>query len=149
MKERIIGKIDNQMEVEYMNKTIEMFSKIEGLKALGGCSEGEVQVAEKSLGLVFPEEYKDYLLGYGTVRFNGIELCGLNVMGYLNVVEATEQEKSINDSFPDKMFVIEDLGVDAKLIVGDEKGCIYLLQRDKKRLVCTSFLEYIEKCLHR
>ena len=69
----------------------------------------------------------------------------LGVTGYLNVVEATEQEKSVNNSFPKKMFVIEDLGVDAKLIVGDERGNMYLLQRDKKRLVCESFLEYVEK----
>lgn len=132
-----------------MNKVIEKFSKIKGLKALGGCSEEEIQVAEKTLGLVFPREYKDYLLGYGTVRFNGVELCGLNVTGYLNVIEATEQEKSVNNSFPEKMFVIEDLGVDAKLIVGDERGNIYLLQRDKKRLMCDSFLDYVEKCMYR
>lgn len=132
-----------------MNKTIEVFSKIKGLKLLGGCSEEELQEAEKKLNLVFPEEYKNYLMEYGTVRFNGVELCGLNVTGYLNVVDATEQEKSVNNLFPNKMFVVEDLGIDAKLIVGDERGNIYLLQRDKKRLICSSFLEYVEKCMYR
>lgn len=132
-----------------MNKTIEVFSKIKGLKLLGGCSEEELQAAEKKLNLVFPEEYKNYLMEYGTVRFNGVELCGLNVTGYLNVVDATEQEKSVNNLFPNKMFVVEDLGIDAKLIVGDERGNIYLLQRDKKRLICSSFLEYVEKCMYR
>lgn len=132
-----------------MNKTIEVFSKIKGLKLLGGCSEEELQAAEKKLNLVFPEEYKNYLMEYGTVRFNGVELCGLNVAGYLNVVDATEQEKSVNNLFPNKMFVVEDLGIDAKLIVGDERGNIYLLQRDKKRLICSSFLEYVEKCMYR
>ena len=132
-----------------MDKIIELFTKIEGLKSLGGCSQEEMQEAEEKLGLKFPEEYKNYLLEYGTARFNGVELCGLNSTGYLNVVEATEQEKSVNHAFPNKMFVIEDLGVDAKLIIGDEKGNIYLLQRDKKRLVCASFLEYVEKCIHR
>lgn len=132
-----------------MEKTSEIFSKIKDLKALGGCSEEEVQAAEKKLDLVFPEEYKNYLLKYGTVQFSGVELCGLNVTGYLNVVNATEQEKSVNYLFPNKMFVVEDLGIDAKLIVGDEKGNIYLLQRDKKRLICSSFLEYVEKCMYR
>lgn len=132
-----------------MNKTIEIFSKIKDLKVLGGCSKEDVQAAEKKLDLTFPEEYKNYLLEYGTARFNGVELCGLNVTGYLNVMEATEQEKSINYLFPSKMFVIEDLGIDAKLIVGDEKGNIYLLQRNKKHLICSSFLEYIEKCIYR
>lgn len=132
-----------------MNKLSEIMLKMENLKILGGCTEKEIQVAEKTLDLIFPEEYKNYLLEYGTIRFNGVELCGLNVTGYLNVVEATEQEKSVNNAFPEKMFVIEDLGIDAKLIVGDEKGNIYLLQRDKKRLISNSFLEYIEKCIYR
>ena len=47
------------------------------------------------------------------------------------------------------MFVIEDLCIDAKKIIGDEKGNIYLLQRDRKRLICTSFSDYIEKCKYR
>lgn len=149
MKEKIIGKIDNQTEVDLMNKTTELFTKIEGLKALGGCSKDDIKAAEQRLGLSFPEEYKNYLLEYGTARFNGVELCGLNSTGYLNVVDATEQEKNVNTAFPDKMFVIEDLGVDAKLIIGDEKGNIYLLQRDRKRLICASFLEYVEKCMYR
>lgn len=101
------------------------------------------------MNLVFPEEYKQYLLNFGAVRFNGVEICGLNLKGYLNVVEATEREKSINPLFPKKMFVIEDLGIDAKLIISDEKGYIYLLQRDTKRLLCTSFSDYIEKCIYR
>ena len=101
------------------------------------------------MNLVFPEEYKQYLLNFGAVRFNGVEICGLNLKGYLNVVEATEREKSINPLFPPKMFVIEDLGIDAKLIISDEKGYIYLLQSDTKRLLCTSFSDYIEKCIYR
>ena len=132
MRELIIGKIDNHMEVKLMNKTIELFTKIEGLKALGGCSQEDIQVAEQKLGLTFPEEYRNYLLEYGTVRFNGIELCGLNATGYLNVVEATEQEKSINTFFPNRMFVIEDLGIDAKLIIGDEKGIFIFCKGIKK-----------------
>ncbi len=47
------------------------------------------------------------------------------------------------------MFVFENLGVAAKLVIGDEKGNIYLLQRDKKRLICVSFMEYVEKRIYR
>ncbi len=132
-----------------MSKIVDMISGIEGMKAIGSCTAEQLEEAQKRLGINFPEEYKDYLMSFGTVRFNGVELCGLNVDGYINVVEATEQEKSVNKDFPEKMFVIEDLGIDAKIVVGDEKGNVYLLQRDKKRLLCSSFSEYIEKCMFR
>ena len=132
-----------------MSKIIELLSSIKKIKSIGGSSTEQVEEAQNELNLVFPEEYKQYLLNFGAVRFNGVEICGLNLKGYLNVVEATEREKSINPLFPPKMFVIEDLGIDAKLIISDEKGYIYLLQSDTKRLLCTSFSDYIEKCIYR
>ena len=132
-----------------MSKVVDIISGISGIQSVGACSVKELEDAQEKLGLQFPEEYKAYLLNYGAIRFNGIELCGLNINGYLNVVEATEQEKSVNKSFPGNMFVIEDLGIDAKIIIGDEKGNIYLLQHDKKRLICLSFAEYLEKCKYR
>lgn len=132
-----------------MSKIIELLSSIKKIKSIGGCSIEQVEEAQNELNLVFPEEYKQYLLNFGAVRFNGVEICGLNLKGYLNVVEATEREKSINPLFPRRMFVIEDLGIDTKLIISDEKGYIYLLQNDTKRLLCASFSEYIEKCMYR
>lgn len=132
-----------------MSSIVELISKIEGMKSVGGCTKNQIYEAQKKLDLIFPEEYTQYLENYGVIRFNGVELCGLNIDGYLNVIEATKQEKQVNKDFPAKMFVIEDLGVDAKLIVGDEKGNIYLLQRDRKKLICSSFAEYIKKCKYR
>lgn len=132
-----------------MSAIVELISKVDGLKSVGGCTKEQIDEAQSKLDLIFPEEYKEYLEKYGVIRFKGVELCGLNIDGYLNVVEATEQEKQVNKKFPAKMFVIEDLGVDARLIVGDEKGNIYLLQRDRKKLICSSFKEYIEKCMYR
>ncbi|WP_031555834.1 SMI1/KNR4 family protein [Oribacterium sp. FC2011] len=132
-----------------MSKIIDLISGIKGLKSIGGCTKEEIKDAQNKLGIQFPEDYKEYLSTYGAIRFNGVELCGLNIDGYLNVIEATEQEKEVNKFFPKNMFVIEDLGIDAKLIIGDEKGNIYLLQRDKKRLICSSFSEYVEKCKYR
>ena len=136
------------MEVE-MNNIIDLISGISGVKSIGACSIEQLDSAQDELGLHFPDEYREYLLAYGAIRFNGVELCGLNIKGYLNVVEATKEEMRVNSYFPSKMFVIEDLCIDAKKIIGDEKGNIYLLQRDRKRLICTSFSDYIEKCKYR
>lgn len=132
-----------------MSYITELISKLNGMKCLGGCSEQQLNEAQIRLGLKFPKEYEEYLLNFGTIRFNGVELCGLNSKGYLNVVEATEQEKEINSDFPTGMYIIEDLGIDSKLIIGDEAGMVYLHQRGKSKKICNSFLEYIEKCQYR
>lgn len=129
-----------------MHKIVELINSIEKVKAIGGANENQISEAENALGVSFPEDYRAYLKNFGAVRFNGIELCGLNITGYLNVVEATIQEKGVNDKFPEGMYVIEDLGVDARLIIGDSTGNVYLLQRNKKKLICSSFIEYVEKC---
>lgn len=136
------------MEVE-MSNILDLISGISGMKSIGACSVDQLESAQDELDLHFPKEYREYLLTYGAIRFNGVELCGLNINGHLNVVEATKEEKRVNDYFPSKMFVIEDLCIDAKKIIGDEKGNIYLLQRDRKKLICTTFLDYIEKCKYR
>ena len=125
------------MEVE-MSNILDLISGISGVKSIGACSIEQLDSAQD-----------EYLLTYGAIRFNGVELCGLNIKGYLNVVDATKEEMSVNSYFPSKMFVIEDLCIDAKKIIGDEKGNIYLLQRDRKKLICTSFSDYIEKCKYR
>lgn len=132
-----------------MSRVLEILESIENLDYTGGCSLQQLNEAEKKLGISFPLEYKEFLLKYGAIGFGSVEICGLNVDGYLNVVEATEKEKKINPDFPKKMFVIENLCIDAKYIVGDEKGYIYLLQRNKKRVLCLSFSEYILKCKSR
>lgn len=129
-----------------MSKIVELINSIEKVKAIGGASDSQISEAENALGVSFSADYRDYLKNFGVIRFNGIELCGLNISGYLNVVDATMQEKDVNDKFPEGMYVIEDLGVDARLIIGDSTGNVYLLQRDKKKLICSSFTEYVEKC---
>lgn len=129
-----------------MSKIVELINSIEKVKSIGGANASQISEAENKLGVSFPADYREYLENYGVIRFNGVELCGLNVTGYLNVVDATMQEKSVNAKFPEGMYVIEDLGVDARLIIGDSAGNVYLLQRDKKKLVCASFTEYVEKC---
>ena len=129
-----------------MSRIVELINSIEKVKSIGGANASQITEAENALGVSFPADYREYLENFGAARFNGIELCGLNITGYMNVVEATMQEKSVNDKFPKGMYVIEDLGVDARLIIGDSAGNVYLLQRDRKKLICSSFTEYVEKC---
>lgn len=128
---------------------VEKIKKIDDLDIISnnGASEKQIIRAEKRLELKFPEEYKDYVKEFGAISFLGNEWTGLNVDGYLNVVNMTEEERALNEFFPKKYFVIENIGVDRMLIISDEKGKIYTIQYDKIKFLCNSLSEYLDICL--
>lgn len=123
--------------------------KIPGLYHVKGCDNGQIEEAQRALGLTFPEEYTDYLKEYGAISFYGTEWMGLNATGYLNVVEATKQERELNEAFPPDYFVIENQGIDGLIVASDEKGCIYSIQYDKKEKIYDSLSEYLKSCINR
>ena len=127
---------------------IEKIKKIDDLDIISnnGASEEQILRAEKRLELKFPEEYKNYVKEFGAISFLGNEWTGLNIDGYLNVVNMTEEERALNEFFPKKYFVIENIGVDRMLIISNEKGEIYTIQYDKIKFLCNSLSEYLDIC---
>ena len=115
----------------------------------GGASKEQIERAEKRLNLKFSEEYKEYLKEFGAISFFGNEWSGLNIDGYFNVVNMTEDEKALNESFPKKHFVIENIGVDSIFIISNEDGKIYSIQYDKIEFLCNTLSEYLDICLKR
>lgn len=81
-----------------------------------------ISAAEKELGFSFPAEYKEYLETYGCLSFSSHEITGLGADGYLNVVQATIDERRLNSSFPKDCFLIENLGIDGILILQNTSG---------------------------
>lgn len=128
---------------------IEKIKKIDDLNIISnnGASEEQILRAEKRLELKFPEEYKNYVKEFGAISFLGNEWTGLNIDGYLNVVNMTEEERALNEFFPKKYFVIENIGVDRMLIISNEKGEIYTIQYNKIKFLCNSLSEYLDICL--
>ena len=123
--------------------------KVPNLYKAKGCNTRQINQAQKELDIIFPEEYIDYVKRFGAISFYGTEWMGLNVDGYLNVVNATKQERKLNESFPLDCFVVENLGIDGIVTVSDEKGIIYSIQYDKKERICNSLSEYLSICLKR
>ena len=115
----------------------------------GGASKEQIERAEKRLSLRFSKEYKEYVKEFGMISFYGTEWSGLNIDGYFNVVNMTEDEKALNESFPKKHFVIENIGVDSIFIISNEDGKIYSIQYDKIEFLCNSLSEYLDICLKR
>jgi len=132
-----------------MVSIVDKIKQIAGLGAIEGCSLKQLRDAQKELGITFPEEYVDYVRNFGCIDFGSTEWTGLNIEGRLNTVYATKNEQSVNESFPTGFFVLENLGIDAKLIIVNEVGKVYLLQYEKKELICNSISEYLDICINK
>lgn len=119
---------------------------IDGLYHIAGCTDAQIEEAEKLLDLKFPMEYIDYVKGFGCIDFGSTEWTGLNIEGELNTVEATLSDKEYNKFFPDKFFVLDDYHIDDKKIIVNEIGQVFLLQYEKIEKICESISEYLEIC---
>ena len=79
---------------------------------VGGVPFEEVWVAEKDLGVTFPESYRDFVQKYGSGSFGGMTVYGLGVPdnGLPHVVWATGSMREQDDWFPGDLVVIQDSG---------------------------------------
>lgn len=130
-----------------MSNIVDKIKSIKDVSAIKGCTTAQIREAQEILDLVFPDEYIEYVKAFGCIDFGSTEWTGLNIQGRLNTVTATQQEKSVNNAFPKKSFVLEDLAIDAKKIVVDEDGKVYLLQYEKASPLCDSITEYLDMCI--
>lgn len=130
-----------------MENIVEKIKSIPGLSAIEGCTKEQLQEAQEALDILFPDEYMDYVREFGCIDFGSIEWTGLNIKGRLNTVTATKQEMDVNVFFPKGYFVLENLGIDAKHVIVNEKGEVYILQYDKTTYLCGSISEYLDMCM--
>ena len=122
-----------------------VFDKKDNLYSSNGVSATDIKSAEDKLGVRFSSDFKDYLKTYGVVSFSSHEFMGLGGDNHLNVVKETLRERKNNSNFPDNCYVIENLGIDGRLILQDNTGKIYELSSSGVRKICNSLKEYIGK----
>ncbi len=132
-----------------MANIVEKLKMIPDLGRAKGCSLKQIKDAQEQLDMVFPDEYIDYVKEFGCIDFGATEWTGLNIKGYLNTVTATQQEKNVNSSFPHKHFVLEDLSIDAKKVIVNEDGKVYMLQYERITPSCNSISEYLDMCIQK
>ena len=120
-----------------------------------GCSDEQITNAQKTLDMVFPQEYVTYMREFGSICFFGHEFTGLGWRqngeentGYRNVVTMTLREREINENFPQKMLALENAGIDGIIITVDESGAVYEVQYDECTKLCDSISDYIDWCLN-
>lgn len=125
-----------------MKKIVDVISMNDSLEYIGGCSELDIENAEKLLNVKFPDTYKEILRKFGVITFGSHEWFGLNISGYLNVIESTLAERKINDLFPSDCFVLENLGIDGLMILIDSYEIVYEWNGSQKKKINDSLLKY-------
>lgn len=108
-----------------MSKIIEVIGQLDNLLTLKPASIEEVEDAEIELALPFAEEYKQYVLKYGAVLADDVELTGISKSKNRNVVHVTKREWEANPLIKHNMYVVENVGIDGIMIWQDSKGYIY------------------------
>lgn len=132
------------------SKSSNIVSKIRNVKGLhytSGCNMKQIKDAESSLGIKFPKEFVDYVKTFGAISFYGTEWTGLNINGPINVVTATNRERSLNPSFPEDCFVLENN--DEYVTIVDKNGRVFELTNNKRKTICGSLSEYLDECIRR
>ncbi len=117
----------------------------ENVFSTGGVSLKEVEIAEKELGITFPEEYKELLVQYGAISVGTNEIAALGVEGYLNVVQLTKEERQLlpNNEL-ETYFVIQNIGSEGLLIVLDSEGNVYEYANGILKHIYKDFYSYLK-----
>jgi hypothetical protein len=100
--------------------------------------------AESELGFSFDSDYAEYLLKYGKITYESMELYGLGVpdKSYLNVVSATKNLVSKFTNWPSNAVVLEDLAEDNYIVYVMNAGVFQFAPIECEK-VSNSLEEYI------
>ncbi len=104
----------------------EALSKKPGFESKGGATASEIDNAQKELGVVFSDEYKQFLETYGAIMYDGHHIVGIAKPLGLNVVRATKEQREYNGKAGINMYVIEEVPLDGIVYWQDQNGEIYV-----------------------
>lgn len=128
-----------------MSKIIEVIESLEDLLPLKKATKEDVENIEKELGLALAEEYKEYLLNYGAIMADDIELTGVAKSKNRDVIQVTKREWEANEKVKHNLYVIENVGIDGIIIWQDATGKIYESSPNhEEKQIAGSLAEYIE-----
>lgn len=108
-----------------MSKIIETMQSLPDFCPGKGADAEEIEDAETQLGLVFADEYREYVKAFGDASVDGHELTGITESKRINVVEATIAERRRNPDVPESLYVVEQTHVDRIVVWQDHAGRIY------------------------
>ena len=129
-----------------MSKLTEKMMKMESFKSRVPATKEQIANAEKSLGLSFAKEYKEYLAELGCASIYGHEFTGICKAARLDVVSVTTEQKNCIDGIPDDWYVIEETNIDGVVIWQNSCGKIYASAPKKlDEEIASSLADYLEQ----
>ena len=127
------------------SKILMIMSNLEDLRFLKPATEAEVTAAEKELGVIFAEDYREYVLKYGVISARGIELTGVTTAKRLDVVTVTKAEREMA-SIPENMYVIENVAIDGIVVLQNTAGEVFsIAPLEPLKRICSSLSESVER----
>lgn len=128
-----------------MENIVDVIKALPGLLPLHGATYKEIDQAEAALGLHFAEDYEQYLVTFGAIVADGIELTGIANSAHRNVVNCTKKAWELNQNVNRKCYVLEDTGVDGIVIWQHVSGRVYATRPGGvPEKIAGSLCEYIQ-----
>lgn len=128
-----------------MSELISVIEKMNNLLSLNPATVNDVKAIEDSLGVILSDEYKEYLLQYGAILADDVELTGFAKSQIRNVVSVTKKEWTLNSKVPHDLYVIENLGMDGVIIWQNSKGEIYVTTpTSRPKMIYATLAEYLK-----
>lgn len=128
-----------------MSKIIDVINGLENLLPLKPASVEAVENVEIELALPLAEEYKEYLLKYGAIMADDVELTGIAKSKNRDVVQVTQREWVANTKIKHNLYVVENIGIEGIIIWQDGSGKIYESSPNNSvKQIANSLSEYLE-----
>lgn len=128
-----------------MSKIIDVINGLENLLPLKPAMIEDVENIEIELALPLAEEYKEYLLKYGAIMADDVELTGVAKSKNRDVVQITQREWAANNKIKHNLYVVENIGIEGIIIWQDSLGKIYESSpNNSAKQIANSLAEYLE-----
>lgn len=127
-----------------MTNIVDLVKSLPDALPLQPATEAQIKDAELQLRVRFSDEYRTYLMTFGAIMADGLELTGITKAEYRNVVSLTKKERDLNSKVPHTMYVIENACVDGIIVWQDSTGTVYQAMPDQEpKKIASSMCEYI------
>lgn len=128
-----------------MSKIIDVINGLENLLPLRSATTEAVENVERELALTLAEEYKEYLLKYGAIMADDVDLTGVAKSPNRDVVQVTRREWRANRKIPHDLYVVENVGIEGIIIWQDGSGKIYESSSgNSAKQIANNLAEYLE-----
>ena len=128
-----------------MAKIIDVISGLKNLLPLKPATTEMIENIEIELALPLAEEYKEYLLKYGAIIADDVELTGIAKSKNRDVVQVTQREWASNSKIRHNLYVVENVGIEGIIIWQDGSGKIFESSpNNEAKQIANSLAEYLE-----